>query len=169
MFSFHPIGSYRDASTSQLPHKSVATTVSAMKSKDAASSSSTPAVMASTASIRPARLILGKQPSGAANAGASFSSTTDVLKEDAAASGSSIVGFRNSEVNPSSEPWQNQYETFLQILPDADPSYLEKMSRHLCGKEEEIRLFLADALEKRNYPQVWGNYLTFVLKCMSMS
>ena len=61
-------------------------------------------------------------------------------------------------VNESTyEPWQNQYEDFLQILPDADPSYLEKMSRQLCGKNEEVRVFIADALEMKDYPKVMGN------------
>lgn len=59
------------------------------------------------------------------------------------------------------EPWQDQYETFLQILPAADPMYLERMSRLLCGKDEEIKVFIADALEKQEYPGVWGNNLLF--------
>lgn len=50
------------------------------------------------------------------------------------------------------EPWQDQFETFVEILPDADPSYLEEQARQLLGKEEELKRFVADALEKKEYP-----------------
>lgn len=183
LLPFNFAGHNHYASTSQLPHKSVAVSLSAKESKDANSTSSISAVTASTTSIRPAKLILDNDPSDDVITGASSSSTVNVTEknpyqhitivsnldevkkrmsmESAAASESSDVGTKNSEVKPSSESWNDQYETFLQILPDADPIYLEKMSRLLCGKEEEIRIFVAKALEKRDYPLVKGNYHVF--------
>ena len=68
------------------------------------------------------------------------------------------LGATNTSGQPPFELWREQYETFLQIFPDADPSYLKEMSLCLCGKEEEIRVFVADTLEKQNYPRVKGEY-----------
>ena len=56
------------------------------------------------------------------------------------------------DIEACHESWRDQFETFVQILPDADPSYLEEKAHSLLGMEEEIRLFVADALEKREYP-----------------
>ncbi|XP_026284904.2 uncharacterized protein LOC113210921 [Frankliniella occidentalis] len=50
------------------------------------------------------------------------------------------------------EPWQDQLDTFVQIFPDADPSFLEEKARQLIGKEDELRVFVAEALEKKEYP-----------------
>lgn len=170
LLPFNFAGYSHHASTSQLPQRSVAFTSSATESKDAALTSSISAVAASTASIKPARLILDKHPSAAVNAGASSSSTANVAKEDSLQETSAVSSFNEvkkisvqssaasesnssiSEVKPVSEPWQDRYDTFLQIFPDADPPYLKDMARSLQGKEEELRLFVADALENRLYP-----------------
>ena len=55
----------------------------------------------------------------------------------------------------SREPWQEQYEIFLQIFPDADPTYLEEKARVLSGNDEELRIFVGNALERKDYPTVY--------------
>ncbi|XP_034235979.1 uncharacterized protein LOC117642170 isoform X3 [Thrips palmi] len=53
---------------------------------------------------------------------------------------------------PPREPWQDQHEIFLQIFPDADPSYLEEKARSLYDKEEDLKVCVANLLENRDYP-----------------
>lgn len=65
---------------------------------------------------------------------------------------SSISDVQKQMAGACREPWREQYETFVQILPNADPSFLEEKACLLWGKEEEIRLFVADALERQEYP-----------------
>lgn len=50
------------------------------------------------------------------------------------------------------EPWQEKLNFLVQILPDADPSFLEEKAREHCENEDQLRQFVADALENKNFP-----------------
>ena len=59
----------------------------------------------------------------------------------------------SSGTDTPKELWQDQYETFRQILPDADCTYLKNMAKSLHGKDGELRLFIASALENKHTSQ----------------
>nr|CAD7268411.1 unnamed protein product [Timema shepardi] len=47
---------------------------------------------------------------------------------------------------------ESRYQYMLDILPNADPSYLRSECERLMGDEQSIQVFIANALEKRDYP-----------------
>jgi len=51
-----------------------------------------------------------------------------------------------------SEPWSVQHSFLMSILPDADPTYLEEKAKLLYDKEEELKTFVTNALENKDYP-----------------
>ena len=136
--------------------------------------SSTRAVPTSVVSIKPSKLVIKEDSLALVNDGASTSKVIDNKREkthhpikvvsslseakkrtsvgNAGTRESSSVGTTGSSDELQSEPWQDQYEIFMQIFPDADPNFLKTMASSLLGKEDELRIFVADALENRSYP-----------------
>nr|CAD7452682.1 unnamed protein product [Timema tahoe] len=47
---------------------------------------------------------------------------------------------------------ESRYQYMLDILPNADPSYLRSECERFMGDEQYIQVFIANALEKRDYP-----------------
>ncbi|KAK3913520.1 E3 ubiquitin-protein ligase RNF216 [Frankliniella fusca] len=129
--------------------KATAHSSETLKSEPSASTSKAPASTAKP---------LKSEPSASTSKAPAFSQDTDVKKEKIQMSSLSEVKRRLSLENGSEaaavlrEPWEDQLDTFLQIFPEADPSFLEEKARLLIGKEDELRVFVAEALEKKDYP-----------------